>query len=269
MPRVSFDTEEPARSPLRRPPPLWFWGAIALVGFLIFELTAEPALSFSAVCLRYAWEDLRTAWWLRRNDDWPVRARVLGWFLLARGLARVGIAAFAVVLCWVFLSIAIEQRKGVVKPAGQPLPMPAWFPAVALMMLAGILGTTLCSTLGVWTSRRARLPVWLDPVLHTCSAERRWPPAGNEFGQVNLIDLPWLGVLAGWLTLLLVGTLWGAIGLHEILRRHNIPGAHLIATAAVFLIGSTGIGLIAWAMSGVRAHTPAECWQRPPSSSSS
>lgn len=264
MARIHFGAEDQDTTPPRLRPPLWLWGWLGLLAFLVFELTAEPALSFTVFCLRFAWEDLLTARWLRRSDAWRDRSSLCRWFLLARGSARVSLAAFSVCLFWGVVSAFNRNPQA---GAARVQPMPAWIPAVALVLLAGLLGTGLFGALGVWRSRRTRLPVWLDPVLHQCAAERRWPPALNEFGTRNLIDTPWLILLAVWLTTLLITALIAGLATEKWFRVAGWPAAPVgSAVVGLGLIGG-GVVLMAWAMNGVRAHQPGECWRRSPAES--
>jgi hypothetical protein len=41
------------------------WSALAALGLLVYELTAQPALGVSVLCLKFGWNDWRTALWLR------------------------------------------------------------------------------------------------------------------------------------------------------------------------------------------------------------
>src|SRR5205823_1721793 len=49
------------------------------VGWALYELTTQPALGAVAVCLKFGWEDFRTARWLRRRDPNRRRGRACFW----------------------------------------------------------------------------------------------------------------------------------------------------------------------------------------------
>ena len=261
MTRILFGPQLTEDEPKHLGPPLWIWGWLGLLAFLVFELTAEPALGFSVFCLRFGWEDLRTARWLRRVDSWRARASICRWFLWARGSARISVAAFCVLVFWLFIAGATKPPRA---RAPERVPMPEWFPALVLVLLAGLLGTAVFGAVGVWRSRRARLPVWLDPILSACAAERRWPPSPHEFGTRNLIDTPWLILLSVWLTVLFLAALVAVFAIRSLCKALGWPAWGVIGPTVGLGVIGLGIVLIARVMTGVRAHQPAECWQRTP-----
>ena len=65
----------------------WFrgigWPAAMLAAWLIFELTASDALTAVALCSKFGWPDLATAFWLRRRDSVRRRGEVCFWYYLA------------------------------------------------------------------------------------------------------------------------------------------------------------------------------------------
>ena len=72
-----------ALDPLDSDAPRWRmpFGLLGVIAFawIVYEATHSPALASFFVALKFAWEDLRTAHWLRRNDLVRSRASSLFW----------------------------------------------------------------------------------------------------------------------------------------------------------------------------------------------
>ena len=64
------------------------WLGLLALAWIIVELTHQPALGAVAVCLKFGWEDFRTARWLYNTDPqlWRRRSFILA-FATARNIA--------------------------------------------------------------------------------------------------------------------------------------------------------------------------------------
>ena len=90
---------------------------LLVIGWVLYELTAQPALGVAAVCIKFGWDDFRTAWWLRRRDpDWR-RARACFWLYLASGLWKLAISASLMIFAYIFLKF-----MGALGPRAQGVP---------------------------------------------------------------------------------------------------------------------------------------------------
>ena len=58
------------------------WFILISTGWVLFELTANPALSAVVACLKFGWNDSLTARWMRRTDPNRARGGTYFWFLL-------------------------------------------------------------------------------------------------------------------------------------------------------------------------------------------
>src|SRR5579883_2341719 len=102
------------------------WPMLFVAGWLLYELTTKPTLGAVAVCLKFGWEDFRTAIWLRRNDPRRLRGRACFWLYLASGLAKTaGVAGL--------MSIAFVA----ISPKGPAAQGPRW---AAIMEMAAWTG---------------------------------------------------------------------------------------------------------------------------------
>src|SRR5215831_15315542 len=98
------------------------WGNVIVVsllvglGWLLFELTAQPALGAVAVCAKFGWNDFRTAWWLRRRDLNRRRAAACFWLFVASAFWKMAIGAFVLLFVYGFAGSMLQPQQ----PANQP-----------------------------------------------------------------------------------------------------------------------------------------------------
>ncbi len=149
----------------------WF-GVIALA-VVAFEATADPALSTALGCLKFGWNEVRLARWLKRTDPDRKRGRICSRFYLAWGLWRVSLVATAMMFVIAFAYAAIEG-----KPAngGMRAGPPPGFVTAFFLALAGFVLSSMVSSLAVISALRHRVRVWLGPEASWARAEKIWPP---------------------------------------------------------------------------------------------
>lgn len=101
------------------------WTALLLVGWLIYEFTAQPGLAAFAVCTKLTWNDFATARWLSRVDyNWR-RARMCFWFYLAFGLWKMAVAGGALIAL-TLIGILIPQQLAGPQRAELLFKAPSW-----------------------------------------------------------------------------------------------------------------------------------------------
>jgi hypothetical protein len=97
-------------------PPRWrrpfTWVTLVAIGWVLYELTARPALGSVAVCIKFGWEDFRTALWLRRRDPYLLRGRACFWLHLASGLFRIASVAGLMSIAFIALGHTFPARPG-------------------------------------------------------------------------------------------------------------------------------------------------------------
>jgi hypothetical protein len=79
------------------------WIGLGIVTFIVFELTADPALTVALGCLKFGWDELATARWLRKNDPDRRRGRIASRFYAAWALWRVSGVAVAMMMVAIFV----------------------------------------------------------------------------------------------------------------------------------------------------------------------
>jgi hypothetical protein len=150
------------------------WLAMLVLAAILFELTAQPALTAVVACAKFGWEDFLTGCWLRRSDPNPRRGRASCWFYVTAGLWRVSITA---TIAMVLLAVvgAVTEQPG--NPAGQPPnKVPAMFAAVFFQALLGFVLSALTTVLACCVALRHRVKIWVDARVHRARRQGLWPP---------------------------------------------------------------------------------------------
>lgn len=251
-----FDHPEPVRpARLGR----WFGLVLALVAYLAFELTLEPALAAIIMCCQFGMQDLLTALWLRRTDPQRERGQACGWFLVNLASTKVVLTAFvfAMVATGVMEELAKRQPQNAI-----PRDLPPGFIGTVIIMMVGLPLGTLACFIGCLQASRYGIRVWLDPALGRARRNQSWPPTG--FGVQNLANLPVLVMKTVFVGLIVCGV--PVVGL---LTGHLLHWLVPAIGLEVPTIGGLMVGLVAaaWAIgglmrvtTGVCAAFPGECW---------
>src|SRR5690348_3139813 len=104
----------------RRPSWLMSWPSFFVLAFVVYELTAQEWLGITLFCIKFGWEDFRTALWLRRRDADVIRAKIGFWTFASSGLWRAAI-------CGVALMFVVAALHGRDRNPGQAQPPPPQF----------------------------------------------------------------------------------------------------------------------------------------------
>jgi hypothetical protein len=149
------------------------WSALLLLGWLVYELTAMPALGAFVACFKFGWNDFLTARWLRRLDPFRPRGRACFWLYVAAGLWKIALTGTLVmfgVLVW-----AIFQNPG--PNNGQWIGMAALqvFLGAWVATLLGFALSTLTTCIAVGRAWRHGVPLWLQASMHKARKENVWP----------------------------------------------------------------------------------------------
>jgi hypothetical protein len=157
------------------------WPALLLFGWLLYELTAQPAVGITAVCIKFGWNDYRTAFWLRRQDPHQGRGRACFWIYLASGLWKT--AMTATVFMFVIPTIALWRTAP--PAANQPNDVPAQFLAACLIAMLGFSLLTLAAGWGMVLGLCYRVKFWVDARVHLERRRNAWPPLEGFVGGIN------------------------------------------------------------------------------------
>ena len=230
--------------------PAWLsrfaWPLFSLLSLLMFELTAEPALTSLVLCSKFGLENLLTGIWLWRTDPKAGRGAACFWFSLTVGVAKILVASCVLAVVFI-VALLCWRNAGGAAPRADPR---IWR---AFVMLFGIAGATevlmmIFGLSGCIVARRHKVKVWISPVLHRARRGGQWPPGPAPVAERT-----------NWADRVLVPSI--AIGVIA------------IATSALLLIFELGLSpvptvivalviavVIVWLSRGVTAKTFDECW---------
>ena len=173
---------------------------VLAIGWIIYEVSHSPGLAAMVMCLKFGWEDFRTAVWLRRRDPWRARGRANFSLYLASGMWKA--ALIGIVMVFVTLVAETIVNIGNANNAGGNAPPPL---QNVKTLILGAFGATLfgqaiaclaCSR-ALSIARTHRIPLWLSGSVHFARHQNDWPPL---YGFAN--RLVWLNAscfLFGWL----------------------------------------------------------------------
>jgi hypothetical protein len=259
-PNAAETWDFPGDRPQRRRHPSWLIpGLLALV---IFELTSDPALTVVVGCLKFGWDALATARWLRRTDPDRMRGRICARFYAAWALWRVSLVAVAMMFLLVIVVSVIEGQR---KPNGGPVGPPAGFMGACLTAMFGFLLSAWISNLAVVTAWRRGIRVWLGPEANRARRIGIWPPTmatGDRFGENRAHAI----VLSALVTdMVVVGMIALLVALAQAPRRPGGPDVPpVVVITLVMAVSIAPPVLILTLRDSIRARviatSPFECW---------
>src|SRR5207245_7626741 len=123
------------------------WSILIALGWLIYEVTAQPVLGAVVACLKFGWEDYLTGRWLRRVDPDRRRGQVCYHTYLAYGFLKIAVAAIFIVCGILALEESFKRpappRQGAAAGAQPQAPAAKDRKGelfIALTVLTGVLG---------------------------------------------------------------------------------------------------------------------------------
>jgi len=231
---------------------------LVALGWLIFELTAQPALGAVAVCAKFGWNDFRTAWWLRRRDLNRRRAAACFWLFVASAFWKMAIGAFVLLFVYGFAGSMLQPQQ----PANQPGQlMDALVPVFIAMSLTWLLGfglSGLATARALWLSLRFRIKLWLDPTVQHARRYDIWPPVGSANNGNRAHLLVWTTLFVIYFLLLLVAIV---VLVAQVQHWPGWQEAFIVLLMATVILGAI-LMLVARDLLATRilARYPAECW---------
>lgn len=227
------------------------WVAMVVLGWLVFELTADEAFASVVACGKFGWNDWLTARWLRKSDPDRARGSACFWFYLASAAWKVALAATAAM----FLLVGLEANANAGQPPGREFTLAA-IEAIVGFAVAALLSSIACVV--AWRSGRR---VWVDSALHASRRQSAWPPAGPMRG--NRVPALLTSAIIAWLTPPGIAVLIVTLAPMNPQRRPQ-PGGE--SWLAIVLIGGMIGGAFAILtlrevlLRRVSAPSPRDCW---------
>ncbi len=235
------------------------WWLIVAAAIVVTELTTHPSIGVTVLCLKFGWNDFRTALWLRGRDPNRRRGAVCSWFYLSSGLWRVCLWSFALMVLTI-LVIAVPQARQAVGPNLKAQP-PAEFMTCMIVWLvsAGIATvlTALSSLLAWWH----RTKVWISGSIAESRIKNEWPPrpAWRARTPINLVS--WWLIATGIVLFMLLLTA-GLVAMSPPNGRPpgNVGIVPIVIMASLFLGALAVVALGSHAYQKLGASSPFECW---------
>ncbi len=221
----------------------WYvpWWLLAALAFALIELKAKPAVGVIVLCLRFGFNDWRTAGWLCRTDPQPQRARTIWWFLVGSGLLRIFVIAVLVypLLCAICAGLGFKPTRQEVRVS-------------ITLGLIGILLSLVVTHIGALLANRRGVKVWINRQLHVSRDRNEWPPYLDSPNQLKSIigasSLPAIGAAMFGLLVLIGGTIAQQLPVAMI-------GSLMTVVSAIILINHQVL------LRRIVAKSPDECWR--------
>lgn len=170
------------------------WPMLLLAGWLMYEFTSEPGLAALVACAKFAWSDVRTAFWLRRVDPDRMRGQACFWAYLAYGLWKVAILATLSMIVLGFISVLVAQMARPRQANND------FSPVLAGALAAALFGFGLSFPLAyvaTWSALRNGVRLWLGHAPNRARKERFWPPRHTGINAAPFVGFTCL-VLTMW-----------------------------------------------------------------------
>jgi len=229
------------------------------VGWIIYEVTHQPTIAAMAMCLKFGWEDFRTARWLYRTDPDPGRGRACCWLYLASGLWQTAVIGVAMVIITVVLEEIVQFNQ-----QGGNVDIYKLLAGAGFSIMFGFMFSTLATYIFLISCWRNRVRPWLNGAVHIARRKGEWPPL---YGHRNRALVPVISTVIITcfvlvpVFLLTLSFMFRAAPLGNILRGLAALGS----VCCVFLLFPASIVILQNLRSRrFFADHPADCWGEEP-----
>jgi hypothetical protein len=220
------------------------WSGLLVAALLVYELTHQPALGVAALCVKFGWQDFKTARWLRRYDPWRARGSACWWMYLGWGLLKVVFAAQVVTAAIGFVAVCILVMMGN-GAFGRQIELAAMGAMVTFVVGMGLCFLATLTTLKL--AHQHRVSLWLNSSVSYGRRHKVWPPFDPELESRNCL-------------VCLAGAFFMGLAFSAPLVAVVLPDMHELCICV--LIGSFVVAVrLFWLMSRhIIASSPDECW---------
>jgi hypothetical protein len=229
------------------------WGGLLALGFALYEITNQPALGTAVLCLKFGWQDFKTARWLWRNDPWRLRGDACGLLYLGSAFWRAAcVAALTNVVILVgVLVFAVRVRRQAM--GGGDVRLFMSFVGATLITVIGYLFAALFAAAAVRIAHKHGIRLWLSGSVNAARRWGTWPPPDTRRPQRNLL----LTVLST--SILPVGL--GAVAIeYAFLLSWGVPLPDIVAACSGGLVLVLSFVVCMVIGQTVEAPTPSACW---------
>jgi hypothetical protein len=223
------------------------WAMLLLVGWLLYEITAQPGLAALVACAKFGWADARTAFWLRRVDPDRWRGQACFWGYLTYALWKVAIMATLTTIALGFLGVLFD--RGGRRPANND-----FSPVLSGALAAAALGFGLSfplSYIALWSARRNGVRLWLGQAPNRARKEQFWPPRHGRLNAAPFVVFTSLALTVWFLLLLMISL--------AVLVQPGGMGVLVFLTATMLALITVVLSYLQTSLR-VIARSPQECW---------
>jgi hypothetical protein len=155
---------------------------ILLIGLIIFEATSNPGWAAMSLCLKFGWEDFRTAFWLIRTDPHRKRGRACWWLYVASGLWKVGVSSFA-------MFVVIIILEGFFRPGGkgQGKGMLRLVFGVCMCLFFAFVLSAVATWIALFSAWWNNVPLWLNGSVRIARHRAEWPPLYGSRNRIGML----------------------------------------------------------------------------------
>jgi hypothetical protein len=164
------------------------WILLIALAWCVVELTANPYLAPALAGLKFAWEDIRIAFWLRRVDPVPHRGRAGFWLYLTWAFVKLFLAGLLTTIVLSLVGTVVDFF------GGQPglLAQFAKHEVCIGSVLTWTTGTIVLPIIGLpafWLARRHDLKPWISSSVDDSRRRAEWPPQGGSANCFPVVAL--------------------------------------------------------------------------------
>ena len=230
----------------------WGWLLVLGIAWMLFELSADPAISVMVASLGLGGNHFLSALWLWRCDPDQRRGHVCAWFYLAAGFWRITALTFVLIAAAGIIALVLNIQRGKDDDLVTGIAM--------MIVLLCFLMSGVTTSIAVVLAIRGKFRVWLDPQLRMARRARQWPPRSpgpNKLGGV-------ITATASLLAIIELVVAYGCMGwLIQQKGPQNLAVGVIVCVLAVLPIvvaAGTVLGGREWAQRRLKARSARECW---------
>ena len=234
---------------------------IFVVGWIIYEVTHNPAMAAMAMCLKFGWEDFRTARWLWRTDPDRNRGRACYWLYLASGLWQTAVIGVAMVLLTVALDQVIQVQQQGAAAIGDLFSL---LRGAFIAILFGFVFSSMSTYIALLSARRYGVHPWLNGSVHIARRQGHWPPLYGHRNRVMVLVVS--TVIVTFLVLVPAILIVGSVILQPIVPGKILEGflGIILLFSYVILMPASIVLLVILRRHAFFAQHPADCWGEEP-----
>jgi len=227
------------------------WWLAILLGWVVFELTAQPILGAFVTCLKFGQDEVITGFWLLKRDPFAGRGKACFFLYFAYGLWKIALYSLAFLLGGsVLIAILTKAINGQNNP---PPNFQAILLGTSLSMMVGFLMAIIFSLIGLVLALKYKVKIWLGVAPTLARKHKYWPPFQGGKNRAPAVLATSFSLLVAFLSVLL-----GGIFFSQFFDNENARGG--VITCLPCFTGVPSFFLIFNLSPRFVATSPLDCW---------